>query len=730
MEITFDHFVDICKSATQPFQKPNWKQVTEAICEEMDIEDDDKLQTNLSRLKQRYTTFMSKRKGKSSGQRSSLTCSDVVLEREKLTPKQEVVPEKKRKIKPLADLGNKQLKNRTEIIWNSVEKFANENNETPLRILGLLLKKCKNKDAQQFGDELWQKPQDDVTEYPSKLVSKDAAIAIMVDCSLGRETYTKLRKILKQEGHKILPSWTQLRRTQDVISPKPSALKEPHNGVMMAYEQSMKVTAKRIMESMATTIIPNPAVMNIKFGFDGSGSHAIYRQLNNEETNNIIMTMFCPLTIEDSSGNKKWIQKTPNSALTHRPLALQLGKESNQSLQFLKVFEDTINKMTSDGCMVVVRGKEISLKVNIISHMMDMKAANLYLGLGGAYCDLCDISKADCHDVERVKQGFAITRSITSLHSLFDDISTEDGSVVKSHNDYETRKGLTTKPIPNHEVLSVQVLHALLRTLDHFMKIIVHLRAGVHDWSESKTSLVNQFLKKAKAEVQEKLKNDFGERWDYPDATGKGGTTTTGNTARRILHQANVREAVVQMVPERYQPAVRQIGQYLSVVLRVFCSSRTVDVKEYKKMCISLNLLYLQSFPSSKNNQATWIRISPSLHKLLAHSWELIEMNSECGLKNCDESGLEANNKVLRSIRLKLARKTSQAANLTDVISRMFLGSDPKINVVRMEAQPFCKHCDEYGHSSRYCKVKNPPIGPLTNDDSLFASLIIDENTQ
>ena len=99
--------------------------------------------------------------------------------------------------------------------------------------------------------------------------------------------------------------------------------------------------------------------------------------------------------------------------------------------------------------------------------------------------------------------------------------------------------------------------------------------------------------------------------------------------------------------------------------------------------------------------------------------------NDDCGLKNFDESGLEANNKVLRSIRLKLARKTSQIANLNDVINRMFLGSDPKVNIIRMKAQPYCKHCEEHGHSGRYCKAKNRTMGPLTNDDSLFAALTV-----
>ena len=79
----------------------------------------------------------------------------------------------------------------------------------------------------------------------------------------------------------------------------------------------------------------------------------------------------------------------------------------------------------------------------------------------------------------------------------------------------------------------------------------------------------------------------------------------------------------------------------------------------------------------------------------------------------------------MRSIRLKLARKTSQIANLHDVINRLWLGSDPKVNHVRMKAQSYCKHCQEYGHSIRYCKVKHPVSEPLSDDDSLFANLTV-----
>ena len=104
----------------------------------------------------------------------------------------------------------------------------------------------------------------------------ESATAILVNCSLGRETYSKLRKILKNEGHEILPPWIHIRKEQSFISPKVETFPPPHKGVMLSYEESVKITARRILEDMSPIHIPNAAIMNIKFGFDGSGSHSMY----------------------------------------------------------------------------------------------------------------------------------------------------------------------------------------------------------------------------------------------------------------------------------------------------------------------------------------------------------------------------------------------------------------------------------------------------------------------
>ena len=113
---------------------------------------------------------------------------------------------------------------------------------------------------------------------------------------------------------------------------------------------------------------------------------------------------------------------------------------------------------------------------------------------------------------------------------------------------------------------------------------------------------------------------------------------------------------------------------------------------------------------------------SPSLHKTLAHSWELIKLNNGFGLGSLDESGLEGNNIILRGIRIRLSRKTSQNNNLTDTLQRMWLGSDPLVNVERAKSKSFCKYCEEMGHSTRYCKKNNISATTLDEDDYLFES--------
>jgi len=68
-----------------------------------------------------------------------------------------------------------------------------------------------------------------------------------------------------------------------------------------------------------------------------------------------------------------------------------------------------------------------------------------------------------------------------------------------------------SRPIPTNEVTSIQVLHTLLRSFDHCMKIVLHLKADVFYWSESPTSIKRHFLVNARKEILSDIEEIIGE---------------------------------------------------------------------------------------------------------------------------------------------------------------------------------------------------------------------------
>ena len=148
------------------------------------------------------------------------------------------------------------------------------------------------------------------------------------------------------------------------------------------------------------------------------------------------------------------------------------------------------------------------------------------------------------------------------MHEIFDVLEV-DGVIQRRGGDYAVRQGQIHKPIPLHNVQSTQVLHRLLRSVDHFMKAVVHVKAGVFNWSEVKGSYNKLFIDTSKDELRASIKETLHVKWDQPDPAGKGRTTTTANTARILLHKQ--RNAAISELPDELQSKFRKWGQHLSV---------------------------------------------------------------------------------------------------------------------------------------------------------------------
>lgn len=554
-----------------------------------------------------------------------------------------------------------------------------------------------------------------------KTINPETAMAIVSEGRFGRGIYQQIKSILKQSDLDILPSWKKVKDFQIKVTPKIQDLvireneTEVFSGVYFDYSESMKITSSQIFKVIDLNLENfEHLTLDIKFGFDGSGGHKIFHQVGNMDTENLIMSMFCPLKLYDSANKSVlWEQSAPNSEFSSRPLLIVLGKENKENSQNLKVLEKDRKKLADTGIKV----DETTVKVITVAHCLDRKAANLYTGLGGAFCDVCTSPKQDCHDIGKVEEGFKINRDITHIKAAHDMLVDAVGDVQKRPQDYAVRQGITSCPLTEINAYSHQVLHHLLRNGDHFTKTCIFLIAGVKEWSESKFSESSRFCSKAKASIQEKLLQEKGIRWDFVDSCGQGGSTTTGNTVRRILFDSDVRKVFTENITSSEdRKAAEKYGFMLAIILRIMQSSQEIDVERYEELCKELYVHLL--------TELKWVSITPSLHKLLGHSAELIEANGRCGLKKLSEEGMEANNKRLREVRLKLSRKSCQRTNLQDCLTRLWIGSDPIVAKERAKGLPSCTICLDVGHTRRGCTVSDTE-NTKTKEDKIVLSFFV-----
>ena len=144
----------------------------------------------------------------------------------------------------------------------------------------------------------------------------------------------------------------------------------------------------------------------------------------------------------------------------------------------------------------------------------------------------------------------------------------------------------------------------------------------------------------------------------------------------------------------KHRPALSRIHSHFAAIQRIFNSDRRVETEELGNLCRTTYLLILDSFP--------WARITPTLHKLLADSEELVrDCNSGYGLKCFSEEGLESCNKLVRRFRENLSRKNSFESNVMDIFVRLASQSDPVL--LNFRKISICDICGECGHL-RKCK--------------------------
>ena len=115
---------------------------------------------------------------------------------------------------------------------------------------------------------------------------------------------------------------------------------------------------------------------------------------------------------------------------------------------------------------------------------------------------------------------------------------------------------------------------------------------------------------------------------------GNPGDMIEGNAFKRISSDQG-RNFICSLVSEDKREKLGEILLGLFSLVKVINSQkRKVDVDKVRQIGQQVYLELVQLFP--------WAVISPSVHRILAHSWEVILLNDSFGLGGLSEEGLEA----------------------------------------------------------------------------------------
>ena len=290
---------------------------------------------------------------------------------------------------------------------------------------------------------------------------------------------------------------------------------------------------------------------------------------------------------------------------------------------------------------------------------------------------MCVKSQTECQDAEIIKAGFLIERDIQGIKDLALSLTDpETGQIVKKKADYSTRQGVCGQPVTDSDLTkNIPVCHSKIRAFEWIIDFLV--RALSHKKWRTVTNGVC-FTKEEKEDY--KSTREMVKEWVYSNLAiniGNPGDMVTGKSFQKFSSDAG-RAFIVSLMKDEDQEAFRLILLGLCATVKVINSQkRRVNIEKVRGLAQDVYLAIVEHF--------SWAVVSPSVHRILAHSWEVMELNNGFGLGDLSEEGLEALNKMIRSRREHGARKDSTENNFRDCYNHLWDRSRPTIVAMERE---------------------------------------------
>ena len=184
-------------------------------------------------------------------------------------------------------------------------------------------------------------------------------------------------------------------------------------------------------------------------------------------------------------------------------------KENEANVRYL--MDSRINPETS---IIEQEGIELEqgiIKFKVLRTMFDGKMSGILTGAGGAKCQLCTATAHEIHDLEMVRSGFPMNRTISAAKEIFSQVDRDEFLSLPS----QKRFGLINELVSDIDVISASPLHSYTCVFRWFMILVYHLHSISTKWSPTSVK-VQTSLKFVRSFLQEKT----GLKIDQPTSDG------------------------------------------------------------------------------------------------------------------------------------------------------------------------------------------------------------------
>ena len=589
-----------------------------------------------------------------------------------------------------------------------IENFACNQNVSKEEALDMISAEC---------ERVWKKK----STKPEAALPLIDATALIYNVNLSCNQYQMLRSICYPHGL-IFPTRNTIDSMKTTLHPQ---ILSCELKASVDFEMLLADTAKSLisLHFQNTPHDQDDICLTGKFGVDGSGSHKIRQQLiniekandetphlNPEQLNTIILNCYVPLSLTAGT-HTVWENPLPNSTIYARPVSITRAKEERTVLE--KELVPIFDVIKRSPC-IPVGNLHVTCKTEC--SMMDGKMVGIVQGDTGAFCHLCTASRTDCNDDLHILNGFDIDRDYQTCMQSWQDMLNSDVKLQSSE-----RKGQCHEPIIQSNLFCCSILHYKLRSLDFVQKILYHLVAGQKLWPEKKG---DKDLASAKQKCIDHIRLSTGLLIDTP--TGIAGNTNSGPMADRFF-SCSARDDICSVIEDEEDRAnFKILLSKLNILTHITQrnAKEIIDCSQVKALGIDIMHHIKTCFLDEKGN--SWVMITPSIHQLCAHTWQLFDMNGGKSIGRWSENPLESWNKSIRSFQsgpAARARQNSMKNNLHDILKRMLIRSHPSI--AAKYPRSTCSICGEIGHTARSSRHKLSSVP--SQEDAIIASFYIND---